>query len=265
MFGVVPRVLWSRKMPPDERGRIRMTTNCMLVESGSDLLLVDTGVGNKGDAKFDDIHGIDPGAERLPDGLARLGYEPGDVTHVLLTHLHFDHCGWNTVEVGGRLVPTFPNARYWMDRGEVEHARAPNRRDQASYLPANFEPLFEAGQAELFDGEAEPVAGIRTAKAPGHNADMVIVLLDGGGDEKGVFWADLVPTAAHVPYPWIMSYDLFPMDTLAAKEHWLPRAADEGWLCLFEHDPEVPAARLVRDERGRLVPEPIDLCGDGSA
>ncbi len=159
MFGVVPKVLWEKVKPPDALNRIRMATNCLLVERGSDLLLVDSGIGDKHDARFRANYAMDETAERLPDSIWRAGYEPEDVTHVLLSHLHFDHCGWNTRYDGGTLVPTFPRARYWLERGEVEHARAPNERDRASYDPRNWEPLFEAGVVELFDGEAEPMPG----------------------------------------------------------------------------------------------------------
>ena len=259
MFGVVPRVMWERPMPPDERNRIQMTTNCLLVEAGSELLLVDTGVGDKGDAKFNDQFAVGEGGGRLPQRLAAAGFDLGDVTHVLLTHLHFDHCGWSTRLDGGRIVPTFPRARYWIEGGELAHARQPNARDRASYDPRNWEPLFEAGVVEVFADEAEPITGVKAVKTPGHNADMCIVLLDGGGGARGAFWADLVPTAAHVPFPWIMSYDLYPMQTLAAKERWLPRAAAEGWISIFEHDPRMPAARLAADEKGRLRPEPVPL------
>ncbi|HEX5757984.1 MAG TPA: MBL fold metallo-hydrolase [Thermoanaerobaculia bacterium] len=256
MFGVVPKVLWEKVKRPDAQNRIRMATNCLLVERGSELLLIDTGIGDKHDPKFQANYAMEPGAERLPDAIRRAGYALEDVTHVLLSHLHFDHCGWNTRSSGGLLAPTFPRARYWLERGEVEHARAPNERDRASYDRRNWEPLFAAKVVELFDGEAEPMPGVRAVKAPGHNQDMCIVLLDGGStagaeSARGVYWADLVPTTAHVPYAWIMGYDLFPLTTLESKKRWLPRAAAEGWLCVFEHDAETPLARIVEEKPGR--------------
>lgn len=262
MFGVVPKALWEHQKPADDRNRIHMATNSLLIERGSDLVLVDTGIGNKNDAKFRDMFGMDEGAMRLPEQIEAAGYGLGDVTHVLLTHLHFDHCGWNTRYDGDRLVATFPNARYVMHRREVEHARAPTARDRASYDGRHWEPLFEAGKVDLFDGEVEVIPGVRAVGAPGHNDGMCIVLLDGGegdGDAsaKGAFWADLVPTAAHVPYPWIMGYDLYPLQTLANKEHWLPRAHAEQWLCIFQHEVESPLARLVELKPGRYRAEPI--------
>jgi glyoxylase-like metal-dependent hydrolase (beta-lactamase superfamily II) len=268
MFGVVPRTLWEKVKPPDDRNRIRMATNCLLVASGRDLLLVDTGIGDKHDERFRDMFGMDPAAVRLPDAIRRAGYAPEQVTHVLLTHLHFDHCGWNT-RVGGtngsELVPTFPKATYWLERGEVEHARHPNERDRASYDPRNWEPLFAAGVVRLYDGAGvgvEPIPGVRAVAAPGHNANMCMVLLDGGagadgelgGDfgGKAVFFSDLVPTVAHVAYPWIMSYDLYPMTTLDNKKLWLPRAAAGGWLAIFQHETEAPLGRVVEDKPGRF-------------
>src|SRR5262245_59031471 len=261
MFGVVPRTLWEKVKPPDGENRIRMGTNCVLVSRGSDLLLIDTGIGDKNDERFRRIYGIDPTGVRLPESIRRAGFALEDVTHVLLSHLHFDHCGWNTREDAGRpgrCVPTFPRARYWLERGEVEHARHPNERDRASYDPRNWEPLFEAGAVELFDDQAEPIPGVRAVKAPGHNRDMCIVLLEGGvGGEKAVFWADLVPTTAHVPFPWIMSYDLYPLTTLESKKRWLPRAAEEGWLGIFEHDADQPLGKVVEEAPGRYKAEPV--------
>ena len=260
MFGVVPKVLWQRVKPPDEQNRIQMVTNCLLVERGDELLLIETGLGDKGDVRFREMFALEEGATRLPEAIRAAGYELGDVTHVLLSHLHFDHCGWNTREEGGRLVPTFPQARYFMARGEVEHARAPNVRDRASYDPRNWEPLFDAGVVELFDEEAEPISGVRALRVPGHNADMCVVRLDGGDEAtQGVFFSDLVPTAAHVPNAWVMGFDLYPMDTLANKEVWLPRAADGDWLCVFVHEDENPMGRLVEVKPGRYRSEPISI------
>lgn len=261
MFGVVPKPLWEKQKAADERNRIRMGTNCLLIEGAGELLLVDTGIGDKVDDKFRDIYGMEPGAQRLPESLRAAGVEPADVTRVVLSHLHFDHCGWNTRREGDRLVPTFPNARYWLERAEVEHARAPNERDRASYWPENWEPLFEAGAVELFDERAEVVPGIEAIKAPGHNADMCLVTLDGGGGERGIFFADLVPHSAHVPYPWIMGYDLYSLTTLEQKKIWIPRAAEGGWLCVFEHNPDEPWGRVVEERPGRYRAELIDPAG----
>jgi glyoxylase-like metal-dependent hydrolase (beta-lactamase superfamily II) len=253
MFGVVPKTLWSKAMPADEDNRIRMGSNCLLVEKGADLVLIDTGLGGHADEKFRGIYAYGETAGRLPQEIRRAGFELGDVTHVVLSHLHFDHCGWNCTDGPGGLVPTFPKARYWMSRGEVEHARAPNQRDRASYFPRNWEPLFEAGVAELFDGQGSPIEGVTAIEAPGHNRNMCVVRVDGGAsDAQAIFLADLVPTVAHVPYPWVMGYDLYPLETLAGKEHWLPQAAAGGWLCHFEHEPDTPWARLVADKPGRF-------------
>jgi glyoxylase-like metal-dependent hydrolase (beta-lactamase superfamily II) len=268
MFGVVPKVLWSGLKEPDEQNRIRMTTNCLLVESGSDLVLVDTGVGDKLDDRAHQIFGLRRDEPRLPDRIAEAGYQLGDVTHVLQTHLHFDHCGWCTRRDGDSIRPTFPNARYWISRLEVEHARMPNVRDRSSYLPENWEPLFEEGLVELFEDEAEPVPGVRAVRAGGHSPGMCIVILDGGEGRSeasggssldrrgGVFFADLVPTTAHVPYSWIMAFDLEPMKTLAAKQRWIPEAAARDWLCIFEHDADEPVGRIAQVATGRFVAEP---------
>ena len=258
MFGVVPKTLWNGVIPADAENRIQMGTNCLLIEVGAELILVDTGMGDKHDAKFRAIYGYEEGARRLPESIAAAGFELGDITHVLLSHLHFDHCGWSTRRNdSGALVPTFPNARYWINRGEVEHARAPSARDRASYFPENWEPLFENRLVELVEAEGGPLDSVRMIKTPGHNADMCVVTLDGAGDARGIFLADLVPTTAHLPLPWIMAYDLYPLTTLENKEIWLPRLVAESWVCFFEHDYETPVGRVVSPKPGKFAAIPL--------
>ncbi|MEM6455330.1 MAG: MBL fold metallo-hydrolase [Acidobacteriota bacterium] len=260
MFGVVPKPLWARHKPADDRNRIAMVTNCVLVSRGDAHVLIDTGIGDKHDAKFCDLFGVDPDRRTLPQQLDAVGIAPEQITDVVLTHLHFDHCGWNTRRDGDRVVPTFPRARYWLQRGEVDHARAPNVRDRASYLPDNWEPLFEADQVALFDDAAEVVPGVVVHRAPGHNADMCIVTLNAVDDaaegETGVIFADLVPTAAHVPPAWVMGYDLYPLTTVEHKTRWVARAAAGGWRCIFTHETEAPVRRLVESRPGRFVAQP---------
>jgi glyoxylase-like metal-dependent hydrolase (beta-lactamase superfamily II) len=264
MFGVVPKALWQKKKSADSENRIDMGTNCLLIEAGKDLVLVDTGLGDKEDAKYRDIFAYDPAAVRLPDSLRAAGFELGDVTHVVLSHLHFDHCGWNTrLDAAGKPVATFPRARYFMNRGEVEHARQPNERDRSSYFPWNWEPLVAEGRVELFDDACEIVSGVRAVKAPGHNADLCVVTVEdpdhaaNDSTARAIFLADLVPTQAHAPIGWIMGYDLFPLQSFASKRRWLERLAAENWLCIFEHDADQPLGRIVSEKPGRFSAVPL--------
>jgi glyoxylase-like metal-dependent hydrolase (beta-lactamase superfamily II) len=251
MFGVVPRTLWSRVAPPDEHNRVRLAANCLYVEAGRERILVETGLGDKWSAKQADIYGIERRAT-LGERLRELtGRAPEDVTVVVNTHLHFDHAGGNTLfDEGGKAVPAFPNARYFVSRAEFEHAEAPHERDRASYLPENWRPLRESGQLELKPDAYEVVPGLRLETVAGHSRTMQCLRLERGGRTLYGF-ADLVPTRAHVALPWIMGYDLFPVETLEAKRRLLPQAAREAWLCLFYHDREAPLCRVVEDE-GKL-------------
>ena len=256
MFGVVPKVLWEKKSPPDERNRIRMRANSLLVRAHNKTILIETGNGTKWDAKQRAIYNVQDG-DPLIDSLHRAGVEPDDVDIVFNTHLHFDHAGGNTRIVGDRAVPTFRNARYVVQKSELEHALAPTERDRASYFPDNYQPITDAGQWNLVDGDVEILPGISVARIPGHNASIQAILLNGGGKSLA-FVADLLPTRHHIPLPWIMAYDLYPMQTLETKRKWLPRFVSEGWIVVFAHDPDIAAATL-HDRDGKIEIEPVDL------
>jgi glyoxylase-like metal-dependent hydrolase (beta-lactamase superfamily II) len=251
MFGVVPRALWSRVCPPDALNRVRLNMNCLFVETETERILIETGAGDKWTPKQEAIYGIArerPLAESLR---AVAGVRAEEVTIVVNTHLHFDHAGGNTTrDASGQIVPTFPNARYFVSRAEYEHAESPHERDRASYLPENWRALLESGQLELKDADYEVAPGLRMETVAGHSRTMQCVRLERGGRTLYGF-ADLVPTRAHVPFAWIMGYDLYPVETLEAKKRLLPQAAREDWLCLFYHDPEAPLARII-EEDGKL-------------
>lgn len=252
MFGVVPRSLWSKVCPPDEHNRIRLNMNCLFVETERERILIDTGIGDKWTEKYAAIYGIN--RERSLDETLRAvaGIAPEEITIVVNTHLHFDHAGGNTtIDVETKTpVPTFPNARYFVSRAEYEHASAPHERDRASYMAENWRAVEESGQLELKEADYEVVPGLRMETVAGHSRTMQCVRLERGGQTLYSF-ADLVPMRAHVALPWIMSYDLYPLETLEAKRRLLPQAAREGWLCLFYHDPDAPLCRL-REEDGKL-------------
>jgi len=247
MFGVVPRNLWSRMCPPDEQNRIRMNMNCVFIDSGSERVLIETGIGEKWSVKQSDIYGINRQRSLAASLRDLAAVSPEEITIVVNTHLHFDHAGGNTTyERAERAVPAFPNARYFVSKSEWEHAESPNERDRASYLSDNWRPLKENGQLELQQGEYEVIPGLRMETHAGHNRSMQCWRLEQGGRVMFGF-ADLVPTRAHVPFAWIMGYDLFPVETLQAKKKLLPQAMREDWICHFYHDAEAPLCRIVED------------------
>jgi glyoxylase-like metal-dependent hydrolase (beta-lactamase superfamily II) len=255
MFGVVPRPLWERKMPPDSRNRIALCMNCLLVRTGGKTILVETGAGTKWEPKLADIYGIGE-PPRLGAELERHRVKPGQVDIVINTHLHFDHCGGNTERVGGEVRPTFPNARYVVQRGEMAHAKNPTERDRASFDPENFLPVEASGQWDLVEGDMEVAPGVELLRAPGHTRDMQCVRLTGGG-KTAFFFADLMPTAAHLGYPWVMGYDLYPLTTLESKHKWIPAAAHGEWLALLAHDP-VNRAGYIRERHGKMEFEGVE-------
>lgn len=255
MFGVVPKPLWERRIPADERNRIPLGLRCLLVEAPNALVLVDTGIGNKEDAKFTEIYGVENRGEptRLEDAIRAAGHAPEDVDIVLSTHLHFDHAGGNTLlRDDGEVVPAFPGARYVVQRREFEFAHSRNERIRASYLPPNIDPVAEAGLQDFVEGEAEITEGVSVLPTPGHTPHHQSVLVR-DGDAVACFLADVCPTTAHLPLPWIMGYDLEPLVTLESKRGLWQRALEEDWLLVFEHDPEVAWGRLDPDaDRTRL-------------
>jgi glyoxylase-like metal-dependent hydrolase (beta-lactamase superfamily II) len=252
MFGVVPKPLWEKRIPADARNRIPLALRCLLVEAPDGLVLVDTGIGNKEDEKFIEIYGIENQGSptRLEDGIRAAGFDPADVDRVVLTHLHFDHAGGNTFRnEEGAVRPTFPGARYLVQEKELAFARQANERTRGSYLPDNFEPVAEAGLFDLVDGEVEVASGVRFLATPGHTPHHASILIESAG-ETACFLADVCPTSAHIPLPWIMGYDLEPLVTLESKRGLWQRAISGEWLMIFEHDPVVAWGRLDPEGKG---------------
>jgi glyoxylase-like metal-dependent hydrolase (beta-lactamase superfamily II) len=256
MFGVVPKVLWEKKSPPDVNNRIRMRANSLLVRAHRKNIIVETGNGTKLDAKQRSIYNVQDG-DPLMDSLAHAGVKPEQIDLVINTHLHFDHCGGNTRMVKNRILPTFRRARYVVQRAELERAMNPTDRDRASYFPENFAPISKEGLWDLADGDTEILPGISVARIPGHNASIQAVLITGGGKTLA-FVADLLPTRHHIPLPWIMAYDLYPLQSLETKRQWIPRILAGQWIVVFGHDPDFAAATL-HNRDGKIEVEPVDL------
>jgi glyoxylase-like metal-dependent hydrolase (beta-lactamase superfamily II) len=251
MFGVVPKPLWERRIPPDERNRIQLGMRCLLIEHESGLVLIDSGAGNKENEKFHDIYGVEnrgaSGLTQLEDGLAKLSVKTSDISVAICTHLHFDHAGGSTTKnADGKVVPTFPKARYVVQAGEYEYATHTNERTAASYFPHNFAPVVASGQFDFAIGEQEIVKGISVVPTPGHVPFHQGVKLESDG-ETAFYVADLVPTTSHLPLPWIMGYDVEPLVSLESKRRILTRAAEEHWLLVFEHDATTPWSRIKHD------------------
>ncbi len=256
MFGVVPKTLWEKKAAADERNRIRLAANSLLVRAHGRNILVETGNGTKWDPKLRNIYGI-PEGDPLTDSLGRLGVTPDKIDMVINTHLHFDHAGGNTRSEKGRDVPAFPNAQYVVQRAELEHALNPTERDRASYFADRIVPITEAGQWQLVDGDVRVVPGVSVVRIPGHNADIQAVKIS-GGERTLIFVADMLPTRHHLPLAWMPGYDLYPLQTLETKRVRITEIVNEGWIVAFGHDPDFPAATL-HERAGKIEYEPVDL------
>jgi glyoxylase-like metal-dependent hydrolase (beta-lactamase superfamily II) len=254
MFGVVPKSLWERRAPADERNRITMAMRPLLVKAER-LMIIDAGAGEKMDPKLTEIYGFER-AETLDASLAAAGVRAEDIAIVLASHLHFDHAGgFTTREADGRIVPRFPNARYVINRGEWEDATHPHERNRASYFAENYVPLQEAGVVDFMEQDGEVMPGVRVRRTGGHTRGHQAIYIESAG-RTAVFTADLMPTTAHVDVPWIMAYDLYPMETLEFKRAFVKEAVEREYLIFFEHDPKV-AAGFIREKDRRLYVEPV--------
>lgn len=259
MFGVVPKPLWEKRAPADEKNRILLGLRPLIVRSpaAKKTMIIDAGIGGKMDAKSTTIYGIDR-SRNLDHSLSDAGLSASSIDVVLASHLHFDHAGGFTIrDDRGALVPRFPRARYVVRTGEWEDATHPHERNRASYLAENFVPLRDAGVLDLVPGDEVIMPGVRVVRTGGHATHHQIVLIE-SGQRTAVFTADLIPTTAHIDEPWIMSYDLYPMDTLAFKRTFVREAIEREYLIFFEHDPVV-AAGYIREKDGRKYVERIEV------
>jgi glyoxylase-like metal-dependent hydrolase (beta-lactamase superfamily II) len=247
-FGVVPKTMWSKKVTPDEQNRLDAGLNSLLVRTGETNILIETGIGNKLPDKMVQIY---KQPAKLLDNLHALGVAPEDIDIVINTHLHFDHCGWNTVRHDGKIAPTFPRAKYYAPEGEWQYARHPSERDAISFISENYDPLVGSGQMTLLRGDEEILPGISVKTFPGHTAHMQAVIVKSGG-LTACYISDLIPTSAHINITWGMAFDLYPLDTIESRKRYYAQAIPERWLTVFTHDDQTPWGYVERGERGKL-------------
>jgi glyoxylase-like metal-dependent hydrolase (beta-lactamase superfamily II) len=247
-FGVVPKTLWSRKLPANEKNLVPSGLNSVLVRTGDKNILIETGIGNKLSEKMAQIYGQPAG---LLDSLHAAGLAPEDIDVVIDSHLHFDHCGWNTVRRNGAIAATFPKAKYYAQEGEWKHAHE-NQRDGVSYFTENYDPLVESGQMQLVRENAEIAPGISVEVYPGHTRDLQAIMIQSGG-KTACYISDLIPTSNHLDLNWVMAYDLYPVESIESRKRFYSRAIPERWLVMFTHDHEIPWAYLEKDEKGKVV------------
>jgi glyoxylase-like metal-dependent hydrolase (beta-lactamase superfamily II) len=249
-FGVIPKVMWSRKVAADERNCVQAGLNSLLIRTGKQNALVETGMGNKLSERMIKFYGQ---PAKLLANVAAAGIAPDDIDIVINTHLHFDHCGWNTMRgKDGKIVPTFPRAKYYAPEGEWQYARKPSERDSISYIPDNYDPLVQTGQMTLLKGGEEIVPGISVKTFPGHTAHMQAVIVESGG-RTACYISDLIPTTAHIDIAWGMAFDLYPLHTIESKKEYYAKAIPEKWLTVFTHDAKTPWAYVEKDESGKMV------------
>ena len=251
MFGVVPKTIWERTNPADEKNRIDMAMRSLLIIEGNRIILIDTGIGHKYDKKFQKIYAIDHENYNLKKSLNQIGLEERDITDVILTHLHFDHCGGTTYyDNSGKLKITFPNAKIWTQEKHLQWALNPNARERASFIKENIQPLAESEQLTVVNGETEVIPGVQLKVVNGHTEAQQLVLIN-YKDKQILFAADLFPTYGHLPLPYIMSYDVRPLITLQEREFWLPYLHDNNIILFYQHDPYNECGTVAKTERGK--------------
>jgi len=248
-FGVIPKSLWQKKVAADEQNMVPVGLNSVVVRTGEHTVLIETGIGNKLAERMVKIYGQ---PAKLLDNMAAAGISPEDIDIVINTHLHFDHCGWNTLRQGDNIVPTFPRAQYYVQEGEWQYGRHPSERDAISYISANYDPLIANGQMTLLKEDQEIVPGISVRVFPGHTRHMQAVIIQSGG-QTACYISDLIPTSWHLDLPWVMSFDLFPLETMESRKQYYAQALPQKWLTMFTHDPNIPWAYVEKDERGKMV------------
>ena len=247
-FGVVPKSLWSQRVTADEQNRVAAGLNSLLVRTGKQNVLIETGIGNKLSEKMVRIYGQ---PAKLLENLHAAGIAPEDIDIVINTHLHFDHCGWNTVRKEAEVMPTFPRAKYYAPEGEWQYARHPSERDAISFISENYDPLVESGQMTLLSGGEEIVPGISVRTFPGHTAHMQAVIVSSGG-KTACYISDLIPTSAHIDLTWAMSFDLYPLQTIESKKRYYGEAIPERWLTVFTHDDQMAWGYVEKGEKEKL-------------
>jgi glyoxylase-like metal-dependent hydrolase (beta-lactamase superfamily II) len=255
-FGVVPKTMWSRKAAADDLNRIATAFNCYLVRTADHTILIETACGDKLDARARARMDLPAESEPLTSVIASRGFDPASIDIVINSHLHWDHCGGNTIlDTEARARAAFPRARYFASRGEWEHAHERLSRDAVSYVDANYDPLVESGQMTLVDGDTEVVPGIRMCSAPGHNRDMMVITAESAG-ETFCFLSDLVPTAIHAHPTWVAAFDLYPLECIETKTRWLTAASKGNWCCGFGHEVNLAFARILPDPKTAFRAEP---------
>jgi len=250
MFGVVPKVLWEKYSPANEKNQIDMALRGMLIKTDSRTILVDTGVGNKMSEKMNNIYSVDFSNFSTENSLQKYSLTHNDITDVILTHLHFDHTGGATDKNdNGEVIPAFKNATYYVQEKQFNWAISPSIRDQASYFNENYVPLKEQNVLKLLQGEEGIIPGISVIPFDGHTPGQQLVKVTSNGQSL-LYCGDLIPTAAHIPLPWIMSYDLHPLTTIEDKKKILPKVVEENWILFYEHDPNIVATYVEEDDKG---------------